>query len=639
LEAVTKASLRKKEKFFGAGGYGNGLDNKSANNGSSNNTSAVGDGSSNASPSNSEAGADEENKSKQSTDSPSGKKRVALKKTSRSGYALAKECLEAVQAGEESSGKPNVAELVDSLAIEWSEKKEAEKNEVVNRDEPSSSKESSSNNSEKKATADENRATASSPVIPSVDYSDDESDSDDDFNLEQLVGRNKAAAAASSRTTPVKKAPVAAPKIVELSNPPPTPSEKSAKQQADKEKALSKKEKKKAAAAAKKEKKKAEKAAAAAATATTTTSSSRPKDTNNNSSITKQQKKAAVEKPVPVKESTTPQSKQRVTTPTTALRKSPIPETSQPNNNPSRASQIAQVMKSSTIDYGDRVNDTALPHPPGIRQQSPIVAQSSLEQASDLFILQESSSSTAPPHVSPPPNIQVSQSQLMSNTTTTTPIRSPSASQAISPSVVSRLSTLTAENEVLIAKNNFLESDNQSLRAEVEALRNQMAMERQSAVEALQRVQLKSYIADTARDAAEERATWLEAVLVDAVAEMTTREVVRAETNEAIKAVSYSVVQERAIASLEPPPSFNMQQQMQSPPMSVLPPSDLGDHSPLDQGSSNRPADAPTSFSFEGDLNLGQLSSLGSGGILPQAPWTRTQDEGVFARLRRGDDA
>ena len=220
----------------------------------------------------------------------------------------------------------------------------------------------------------------------------------------------------------------------------------------------------------------------------------------------------------------------------------------------------------------------------------------------------------------------------MSNTTT--PIRSPSASQAISPSVVSRLSTLTAENEVLIAKNNFLESDNQSLRAEVEALRNQMAMDRQSAVEALQRVQLKSYIADTARDAAEERATWLEAVLVDAVAEMTTREVVRAETNEAIKAVSYSVVQERAIASLEPPPSFNMQQQMQSPPMSVLPPSDLGDHSPLDQGSSsNRPADAPSSFSYEGDLNLGRIS----GGILPQAPWTR--DEGVFARLRRGDDA
>ena len=636
MEAVTKASLKKKEKFFGPGGYGNGLDNKSANNGSSNNTSVVGDGSSNTSPSNSKAaGADEGNKSKQSTDSISGKKIVALKKTSRSGYALAKECLEAVQAGEESSGKPNVAELVDSLAIEWSEKKEAEKNEVVDRDEPSSSKESPSNNSEKKATADENRVTTSSPVIPSVDYSDDESDSDDDFNLEQLVGRNKAAAAASSRTTPVKKAPVAAPKIVELSNPPPTPSEKSVKQQVDKEKALSKKEKKKAAAAAKKEKKKAEKAAAAAAATTTTTSSSRAKD-DNNSTIIKQQKKVAVEKPVPVKESTTPQSKQRVTTATTAFRKSPIPETNQPNNNQSRASQIAQVMKSSTIDYGDRVNDTALPHPPGIRQQSPIVAQSSLEQSSDLFILQESSSSTAPPHVSPPPNIQVSQSQLMSNNTT--PIRSPSASQAISPSVVSRLSTLTAENEVLIAKNNFLESDNQSLRAEVEALRNQMAMERQSAVEALQRVQLKSYIADTARDAAEERATWLEAVLVDAVAEMTTREVVRAETNEAIKAVSYSVVQERAIASLEPPPSFNMQQQMQSPPMSVLPPSDLGDHSPLDQGSSsNRPANAPNSFSFEGDLNLGQLSSLGSGGILPQAPWTR--DEGVFARLRRGDDA
>ena len=494
----------------------------------------------------------------------------------------------------------NVAELMDSLALEWSEKKAKDEEEA---------KESNAN-SEKKV---EDDAKSPTPVIPSVDYSDDESDSDDDLNLEQFV---KTAAI----KTPAKKAlpaPIAVkPKIVaEVATPPPP--EKSVKQplsEKDAAKALSKKEKKKAAAAAKKEKKKA--AAAAAAAAASASNQNMPKDGISTNKQKKVAPPAIVEKALPSKELVPPQPNRKRPPPGLAL-KSPVPM------------EIAQAMKSSTIDYGDRVNDTALPQAP-IRRKSPSVA---LEQSPDLFIMQDSPSPTPP--VPPPHPVQ---SQTTSNSS---PVRSASTSHPISPSLVTRISSLTADNEVLTAKTNFLESENQSLRAEIEALRNQINIDRQSAVEALQRVQLKSYISDTAKDAAEERGAWLEAVLVDAVAELTTREVVRIETNEAIKSVSYSAVQTPAPSSSYhmqqmPPP----QQQQPSQRSSVLPPLDEGDQHNSNVSSltsQQRSATGLNSFSFEGDLSLGQFSSQNSGGILPQAPWPR--DEGVFARLRRGDDA
>ena len=516
----------------------------------------------------------------------------------------------------------NVTELMDSLALEWSEKKATIGEEPPPKGSPNaeskkkvSSKNESNGDSVKNAEDDVKSATL---VIPSVDYSDDESDSDDDLNLEQFVKST------ASKATPTKKAPLAPTpaklKIVELETPP--PSEKSVKQPpSEKElaKALSKKEKKKAAAAAKKERKKAA-AAAAAADITCASHQNIPKD---NIATNKQKKvvpPAAVDKAAPTKESGPPQNNQK-RPPPGIVGKSPVPMYQQ-NGASLSESQIAQAMNSSAIDYGDRVNDTALPQSPTGRK-SPNVE---LDQSSDLFIMQDSSSSTS--QVPPPHPVQ---SPIMSNFS---PIRSASASQPISPSFLTRLSSLTADHEVLTAKTNFLESENQSLRAEVEALRNQMAIDRQSAVEALQRVQLKSYISETAKDVAEERAAWLEAVLADAVAEMTTREVVRIETNEAIKSVSYAAVQAPAA------PSSYHTQQMQSSSSSqhrpsVLPPLDEGDPQ-TSAGSSltslRSASDGVHSFSFEGDLSLGQ-----SGGILPQAPWAR--DEGVFARLRRGDEA
>ncbi len=484
------------------------------------------------------------------------------------------------------SKEVNINEMMDSLALEWSEKKVEVKE--------------SKANSEKKEEVNVKPAT---PVIPSVDYSDDESDSDDDLNLEQFVR-------SAVSKTPAKKAPVAPvavrPKVVEMpSTPPPEKVVKQTQSEKDAAKALIKKEKKKAAAAAKKEKKKAEKAAAAAAAA------SNQNVQKDNIPTTKSKKVApsvVAEKAVPTKESGPPQTNQN-RPPPGLVSKSPV------------SMEIAQAMKSSTIDYVDRVNDTALPQAP-IGSKSPNL---SLEQSSDLFIMQDSPS---PSPRSPAP--QSVQSQIMSNSS---PMRSASTSQPISPSIVARISSLTADNEVLTAKANFLESENQSLRAEIEALRNQITADRQSAVEALQRVQLKSYISDTAKDAAEERAAWLEAVLVDAVTELTTREVVRIETNEAIKTVSYAAVQAPA-----PSPSYHHVQQMPPQRTSVLPPIDDGDQQRNSNLSSLRSTtNGLDSFSFEGDLSLGQFSSQNSGGILPQAPWPR--DEGVFARLRRGDDA
>lgn len=87
-----------------------------------------------------------------------------------------------------------------------------------------------------------------------------------------------------------------------------------------------------------------------------------------------------------------------------------------------------------------------------------------------------------------------------------------------------------------------LASENESLKAENEVLKRDLLATRQQTTEAVQRVQLKSYIADTARDAAEERAAKLEAMLVDAVTQMTCKEVVQLEVNDAFCAAAYSVV-------------------------------------------------------------------------------------------------
>jgi len=68
-----------------------------------------------------------------------------------------------------------------------------------------------------------------------------------------------------------------------------------------------------------------------------------------------------------------------------------------------------------------------------------------------------------------------------------------------------------------------------SLQGENELLRKSQAIERQRATEAVQRVQLKAYIAETARDAAEQRSARFEKLLVDAITDLVSKEVVSCE--------------------------------------------------------------------------------------------------------------
>ncbi|KAL3782771.1 hypothetical protein HJC23_003092 [Cyclotella cryptica] len=59
--------------------------------------------------------------------------------------------------------------------------------------------------------------------------------------------------------------------------------------------------------------------------------------------------------------------------------------------------------------------------------------------------------------------------------------------------------------------------ENESLKAENAQLRREFEAARQKSTEAIQRVQLKAYIAETARDSAQERAALLEALLVEVI--------------------------------------------------------------------------------------------------------------------------
>lgn len=80
-----------------------------------------------------------------------------------------------------------------------------------------------------------------------------------------------------------------------------------------------------------------------------------------------------------------------------------------------------------------------------------------------------------------------------------------------------------------------------SLQSENALLRKSQAIERQRATEAVQRIQLKAYIAETARDAAEERSARFEKLLVDAITDLVSKEVVVRESKELIATASASI--------------------------------------------------------------------------------------------------
>ena len=175
---------------------------------------------------------------------------------------------------------------------------------------------------------------------------------------------------------------------------------------------------------------------------------------------------------------------------------------------------LARIMKPLAIDYDDRVNDTAL------------------HQLQPTDNVEFQSSFALPPLVLEPAESLAATSSMPNQSTA---IDANISSQSINEGMMNaRVASLTSENEIMAARNNFLDHQNKALLAENEALRNQLVSYKQQSVEAVQRVQLKAYISETARDVAEERVAWLENVLANSVADMTAKEVARREVKDAV---------------------------------------------------------------------------------------------------------
>jgi len=179
----------------------------------------------------------------------------------------------------------------------------------------------------------------------------------------------------------------------------------------------------------------------------------------------------------PVVEETTPSS---TTISPTAIPSSSNISSSIPNK------QSPTLMKPTTvIDYEDRVNDTFLePH------------------------------KVVPSPISPPPGINATVPEIPTEEKEST-----------------SLSQLTAQNSFLI-------DQNKSLLNQLEVLREKLNSSKQQSVEAIQRVQLKAYVAETARATAEEKATKLENLLVTVINDMGAGGVIRQEVQDSISTTS-----------------------------------------------------------------------------------------------------
>lgn len=151
------------------------------------------------------------------------------------------------------------------------------------------------------------------------------------------------------------------------------------------------------------------------------------------------------------------------------------------------------VMRSATIDYDDRVNDTALLQP------NQDAEANSLSMPVDK--INKLSSSPIQPI-------------LLYNVH--------AAKTADEVSLLQRVTNLTRENELLIDQNILLIKQNKELT-------EKLVETKQQSIEAVQHVHLKAYIAETARIAADERASQLVGMLADYVTCKVTDEVIRQE--------------------------------------------------------------------------------------------------------------
>jgi len=178
------------------------------------------------------------------------------------------------------------------------------------------------------------------------------------------------------------------------------------------------------------------------------------------------------------------------------------------------------LMRSATIDYDDRVNDTALPLP------NQDAEANSLPMSMDK--IDKLSSSPVQPILIY--NVQA-------------------AKTADEVSLLQRVTNLTLENELLIVQNNLLINQNR-------ALTEKLVETKRQSIEAVQQVHLKAYIAETARIAADERATQMVGIVGGLVTDMVTDEVLRQEMICALeRSASNQITPPRQ--SGMPPQSFN----------------------------------------------------------------------------------
>ena len=237
------------------------------------------------------------------------------------------------------------------------------------------------------------------------------------------------------------------------------------------------------------------------------------------------------------------------------------------------------VMKSSTIDYDDRVNDTALPQPDHDDDQSSTYMDKPM--ASIISTLSQKSYATA-----------------VSTAAVAEAAASP-ADDVTTSSLLLRVSSLTSENEMLTARNHLLLKHN-------EALLGKLAEAKRQSIEAVQHVHLKAYIAETARSAAEDRASRLESILLGLASDITFDELVRREIQDAISGNS----------------SLHM-----SPVQSINIDTATRTRGRVSAGSASMTQDAPSEYFPH--------SSATDGTTNPSPP----RFERILSRLRRGDHA
>jgi len=137
------------------------------------------------------------------------------------------------------------------------------------------------------------------------------------------------------------------------------------------------------------------------------------------------------------------------------------------------------VVKSSTIDCDHRVNDTALPRTDQSSLNiSPVPAHEPGEPTG--------------PTISPilHPNLHAAEKTGACSATTSAASEARLANDAVTSSLLLRVSSLAFENEMLTARNTLLIEQNEALLAK-------LAETKRQSVEAVQQVHLKAYIAET----------------------------------------------------------------------------------------------------------------------------------------------